>query len=300
MTTPTTTLDITDLIDRIQQLLRERYILEPDASLIAAGLDEATADLTPTDDPAQIADLLTTRMQQINGDRHLRLLHRPAGAATGLHGAEYEARWAADAIRNAGGIRQVRLLNDGVGLLQIAPYLSPVHLAQPYITAAFTLLASVRGLIIDLRDGWQGGTPETVALICGHLLADEPVHLQDIHERGVTPRQYWTTPAAIRIDAPIQVLTSHATFSGCEELAYDLQARQRAVLVGEATGGGAHPIEAFQVADTLELHLPVAASVNTTTGTNWERTGVTPDHPCPADRAMEIALQNLLSAGTPT
>jgi len=37
------------------------------------------------------------------------------------------------------------------------------------------------------------------------------------------------------------VLTSPGTFSGGEELSYDLQALKRAVIVGEVTGGGANP-----------------------------------------------------------
>lgn len=44
----------------------------------------------------------------------------------------------------------------------------------------------MQGLIIDRREG-RGGTPETVALICGHLLGREPVHLQDTAPGGRLP-----------------------------------------------------------------------------------------------------------------
>ena len=97
------------------------------------------------------------------------------------------------------------------------------------MTAAFALLAGVERLVIDLREG-RGGTPETVALICGYLLGDEPAHLQDIVDRAGNARQYWTGPAAGRLDGSVRicVLTSERTFSGCEELAYNLQAQRRA------------------------------------------------------------------------
>ncbi|UYM07503.1 S41 family peptidase [Solicola gregarius] len=287
-------IDLRDLGEQITNLVLERYILEEDTRAITASLDDMPAELVGAE-PSQIARVLTRLLQRTNNDRHLRVRHRPGGAASAFDGPEHEARFAAEARRNAGGVRQTRLFDDGIGLLQIAPYLSPVHLAAPYIAAAFTLLSSVDGLIIDLRNG-GGGTPETVALICGHLLGKEPVHLQDIVERGATPRQYWTAPAATRLDGPIRVLTSPTTFSGCEELAYDLQAQGRAVVIGETTGGGAHPVEAFKVGESLELHVPTAKSVNAVTGTNWEQVGVIPDRPCPSAEALDLALDDLRTA----
>lgn len=287
-------IDLRDLSEQITKLVLQRYILEEDARAITASLDEVPDELIGAD-PAQIASVLTPLLQRANNDRHLRVRHTPGGAASAFDGPEHEARFAAEARRNAGGMHQIRLFDDGIGLLQIAPYLSPVHLAAPYVAAVFTLLSSVDALIIDLRNG-RGGTPETVALICGHLLGKEPVHLQDIVERGETPRQFWTAPAATRLDGPVRVLTSPDTFSGCEELAYDLQAQGRAVVIGETTGGGAHPVEAFKVAESLELHLPTAKSVNTVTGTNWEQVGVIPDRPCPSADALDLALDDLRTA----
>jgi hypothetical protein len=275
------------LIAHLQELVRERYVLRDHAAAIVADLGDAElAGLAPE----AAAATLTRLLQRATNDRHLRVRHRPEGAASDFSGAEHEARHAAEALRNAGGVRRVQLLDDGVGLLEIAPYMSPVHLAEPYVRAAFTLLSSATSLVIDLREG-RGGTPETVALICGHLLGKEPVHLQDVEEIGRRPQQFWTTPAATRIDGPVRVLTSSTTFSGCEELAYNLQALGRAVVVGETTGGGAHPVEAFRLTDVLELHLPTARSVNAVTGTNWEQVGVVPDIACRADDALDTALR---------
>jgi retinol-binding protein 3 len=38
------------------------------------------------------------------------------------------------------------------------------------------------------------------------------------------------------------VLTSKSTFSGAEEFTYNLKNLRRAAIVGETTGGGAHPV----------------------------------------------------------
>ncbi|HLR85213.1 MAG TPA: S41 family peptidase [Nocardioidaceae bacterium] len=287
-------IDLRDLNDRISTLVRERYVLEEYAAEIVASLDDTPADLTEAG-PERVADVLTALLQRTNNDRHLRLRYRTEGAATDFGGPEHEKRFAAEARGNAGGMRQVRRFDDGIGLLQIAPYLSAVHLAAPYVDAAFALLASTDALIIDLRTG-LGGTPETVALICGYLLGREPVHLQDIVERDGVSRQCWSIPAATHVEAPVRVLTGSATFSGCEELAYDLQALGRAMVVGETTGGGAHPVDAFKVADFLELSLPVERSVNATTGTNWEGVGVIPDRQCASADALDVALDDLRAA----
>jgi hypothetical protein len=279
------------LISRLQELVGERYVLQDHAATIVSDLDDGATELADLP-PEAAAAALTRRLQRANNDRHLRVRHRPEGAASDFSGPEHEARHAAEALRNAGGFRRIQLLDEGVGLMQIAPYLSPVHLAEPFVRAAFTLLSSATSLVIDLREG-RGGTPETVALICGHLLGKEPVHLQDVEELDSPPRQFWTTPAAVRIDGPIRVLTSRTTFSGCEELAYNLQSLGRAVVVGETTGGGAHPVESFRLTDVLELHLPTARSVNAVTGTNWEQVGVVPDIACEAGEAVETALRDL-------
>ncbi|GAA3552898.1 S41 family peptidase [Amycolatopsis ultiminotia] len=289
--------DVSPLIAHLQELVRERYILQDHAATIAADLAGSDAEIAALT-PEASAAALTRRLQRACNDRHLRVRHRPEGAASDFAGAEHAARHAAEAAGNAGGFRRVQLLDDGVGLVQIAPYLSPVHLAEPYVRAAFTLLSSATALVFDLREG-RGGTPETVALICGHLLGDEPVHLQDIEGLDGRPRQFWTTPAATRIEGPIRVLTSRVTFSGCEELAYNLQALGRAVVVGETTGGGAHPVESFRLTDVLELHLPTARSVNAVTGTNWEQVGVRPDLACPADDALDTAVRSLSRSPAP-
>lgn len=276
---PTTTVR-----DRLAELIRDHYVFPDVAAKIVAELDPGQ----PDGNAEQVAEQLTRRIQSVNHDRHLRVRHRATGALDGT--SDWEAHYAADAVRNAGGIRRVERLDEHTGLLAIAPYTSPVHLAERYVTAAFALLAGIERLVIDLREG-RGGTPETVALICGYLLGNEPVHLQDIVDRDGDARQYWTSPAAGRLDdsVPIQVLISERTFSGCEELAYNLQAHGRAVVVGRRSGGGAHPVEVFRLTDELEATVPVARSVNAVTGSNWEQVGVVPDIDCDPGTALERA-----------
>ncbi|MFD0526358.1 S41 family peptidase [Kitasatospora arboriphila] len=89
------------------------------------------------------------------------------------------------------------------------------------------------------------------------------------------------------------MLTSAVTFSGGEELAYNLKVLERATLIGETTRGGAHPTSRIPVSPHVAVTVPTARSINPVTGTNWEGVGVLPDLALPADRALEAALEHL-------
>jgi C-terminal processing protease CtpA/Prc len=88
---------------------------------------------------------------------------------------------------------------------------------------------------------------------------------------------------------PVYVLTSSRTFSGGEELAYDLQALHRAQVVGETTGGGAHPVAPYEVGDQFTIMVPAGRPINPITKTNWEGVGVKPDIAVKADAALDEA-----------
>ena len=65
--------------------------------------------------------------------------------------------------------------------------------------------------------------------------------------------------------------------------------RKCATIVGETTGGGAHPTRGFRVTDHFGVGVPFARSINPVTKTNWEGTGVKPDVAVPADQALATA-----------
>jgi C-terminal processing protease CtpA/Prc len=79
------------------------------------------------------------------------------------------------------------------------------------------------------------------------------------------------------------------TFSGAEEFAFDLKNQKRATIVGETTGGGAHPVSGHAVADYFTVGVPFAKSLDPVTKTNWEGTGVEPDVKVPAADALATA-----------
>ena len=154
-------------------------------------------------------------------------------------------------------------------------------------------LANTDALIIDERDG-HGGDPEMVDLLCTYLFPiGDRVHLNDFERREEPKHQEYYTfgwvPGKRYTGKDVYVLTSHTTFSGSEELAYDLKVLKRATTVGEVTGGGANPGEVFPLPQTFSIFVPTGRAVNPITKTNWEGVGVQPDVAVTADKALDMA-----------
>ncbi|GAA4921937.1 peptidase S41-like protein [Stackebrandtia albiflava] len=299
---------ITQLTAEAAGLIRKHYVFPDIGEQVARVLE--TADYGQATGPEDLGSRVTADLQSINGDKHLRLK---------FHAEELpdlpseELMWnqlQREAARDLDGIARLERLDGGIALLELGPLLFPPPLTGAAVCAAMNLVAGARALILDLRNT-LGGSPTAVALICSYLFGDEPVHINDCYDRS-TDRisQFWTQPFVpgpkFGGDKPLWVLTSGRTFSGGEELAYDLQQLGRAVIAGERTGGGAHPRIGIRVHPHLELTVPTGRSINPVSGTNWEGTGVVPDVEVAAADAEELAKTRLreelsqgAEAGTP-
>ena len=197
------------------------------------------------------------------------------------------------------GFKKVEQLDGNVGYVRFDAF-EETELCGSTATAAMTLLAGTRALIIDLREN-GGGKPEMVALVASYLF-DRRTHLGDLWDSWAdSTHHYWTqdSVAGRRFggDKPVYVLTSAHTFSAAEEFAYDLQALKRVTVVGETTGGGAHPASEGRLGDHFAISVPWGNSINPITGTNWEGVGVVPDVKASADEALAAALKLLRDRG---
>jgi len=194
------------------------------------------------------------------------------------------------------GIRRVERLDGNVGYLDLRRVAVAAN-AGPAVAAAMELVTGTYALLFDLRHN-GGGAPDGVALWCSYLLKEEPTHLNDIfHADTGETRQFWSlpyVPGTRYVDRPVYVLISSHTFSGGEELCYNLQALGRAELIGETTGGGAHPTRGFPISRAVQIGIPFARSINPVTGTNWQGTGVIPDVAVPEAEAYDVAYGKAL------
>jgi retinol-binding protein 3 len=123
-------------------------------------------------------------------------------------------------------------------------------------------------------------------------IAGESLHLAYSRKEN-SSTQFWTSsyvPGRKFIGKPVYILTSKMTFSAAEDLSYALKNLKRATLIGETTGGGAHPIEPRRIDDHFSIIVPSARSISPITKTDWEGTGVEPDVKVPAAEALTEAL----------
>ena len=161
----------------------------------------------------------------------------------------------------------------------------------PTATAAMNFLANVDALIVDLRDN-GGGDPKMVAFVSSYLFSTR-THLNDLWTRKTSSTQeYWTLEVPgkrLGGEKPVYVLTSKRTFSGAEEFTYNLKNLKRATIVGETTGGGAHPVSGHRVDEHFMIGVPFARAINPVSKTNWEGVGVEPDVKVSAADALSTA-----------
>jgi C-terminal processing protease CtpA/Prc len=137
-----------------------------------------------------------------------------------------------------------------------------------------------------------------VALISSYLFGDKPVHLNDLYWRkGDKTEEFWTKPAAAakKYDKDVYVLTSKRTFSGAEEFSYNLKNLKRATIIGETTGGGAHPGGMVRLNEHFGVFIPTGRAISPITKTNWEGTGVEPDVKVPKELALKVAYVSALT-----
>jgi Peptidase family S41/N-terminal domain of Peptidase_S41 in eukaryotic IRBP len=306
-----------EIVTTALSLLRANYVF-PEVAEQAATAVEARLAAGEYDnlDEITLTELLTSHLQEVTGDKHLRIWlgggpppgRGPGGPGPGpgsgpgpdgMEPGNHEARRVA--MRQRGrldnfGIRRVERLDGNVGYLDLRRVAMAAN-AGPAVAAAMELVAGTYALIFDLRHN-GGGAPDGVALWCSYLLTEEPTHLNDIfHADTGETRQFWSLPylpGTRYVDRPVYVLTSSHTFSGGEELGYNLQALGRAELIGETTGGGAHPTRGFPISSAVMIGIPFARSINPVTGTNWQGTGVIPDVAVAEAEAYDVAYGKAL------
>jgi retinol-binding protein 3 len=247
-----------------------------------------------------LRDTLTAHLQEVSRDKHLRVFFsaepRPIRLEREPSVEEQEEFRRYAAARNF-GFERVERLAGNVGYLDLRGFF-PAEVGGDVAVAAMRFLANASALIIDLRQN-GGGSPDMVALISSYLF-DQPTHLNNLYWReGDRTQQFWTlpyVPGKRSAATPVYVLTSNHTFSGAEEFAYNLRNLKRAVIVGEVTGGGAHPGGGFPIDEHFGVGVPTGRAINPISGTNWEGTGVTPDILVSQEDALKVAHAAALKA----
>lgn len=279
------------IVEKICSDLERVYVLPDDAKsmadLLRANLQGGAYDNLSSLEG--FAERLTQDLRSIRHDLHLEISAigrdpSPAEEEVDHHDPEYQRR-------HNYGLRRVEVLDGNVGYLKLDAFIDGDDALGAGV-AAMNFLAHSDALVIDLRENGGGGVG-MIQLLHSYL-HDGRQQLSGIYIREFDVQmQFWTQAfvSGPRLpEIPLWVLVSDRTFSAAEAFAYDMKQMGRGTIVGETTRGGAHLV---RTADYPELgisaRIPFARAVSPVTGGNWEGTGVQPDIPVPADKALAAA-----------
>lgn len=289
-----------EVIESVALAVETHYVFPHVGKAMHDGLHASLAanmydDLTT---PSALCDRLTSDLQAISKDKHVhvsysekaRLLEPPAEPSP-----EAFVEWVAEGRSVNFGFYKVERMPGNVGYLDIRTFWeATLPVAGETAVAAMNFLTSTDALIIDLRQN-TGGSPSMIALLTTFLFGPKTVHLNSFYDRsGEKTTQSWTlpyVPGQRTPDKPVYVLTSNTTFSAAEEFTYNLKNLGRATIIGETTGGGAHPGDFITVTPHFRIFVPIGRAINPISGTNWEGTGIEPDIAVPEADALNYAYR---------
>jgi hypothetical protein len=298
------------VVDAVARYTEDKYVFPDRAREIARAIrrHHKDGDYNDITSAEALAARLTSDLQAITPDRHLKVMFsaepRPMQETPGEPSSEEKAERRVGAVRRNFGIERAEHLDGNVGYLKLTKF-DEAALAGETLAAAMRFLGNTDALLIDLRYN-GGGHSDMVALLTSYFFDGEPIHLVDFYDRpsGQT-NQSWTFPCVAGpryVDKPVYVLTGVRTFSAAEQFAYCMQKLGRAPVVGEASRGGAHFVQIFQIDSHFALMVPVGNTTSPVTKSNWESTGVVPDVAVPGDAAVRTAhraaLEKLLDTAT--
>jgi hypothetical protein len=292
------------VIDGAISKLNDTYVFPETAKRMADSVRarQKRGEYDAVTNGAAFAQLLTEHFQDVSRDRHLRVNFSPRALPENPSAGptpEQVAQMRRQMEQMNCGFVKVEQLEGNVGYVKFNMFADP-DVCGPTATAAMNFIANSNSLIVDLRDN-GGGDPRMVAFICSYLFSQR-THLNDLWTRSTnSTEEFWTSDVPgkkLGGEKPVYVLTSKRTFSGAEEFTYNLKNLKRATIVGETTGGGAHPVRGQRIDEHFVIGVPFARAINPISKTNWEGTGIEPDIKVPASEAL-ITAQKLAAAKKP-
>jgi hypothetical protein len=293
-------INIHKLIDSLNVSLNNHYVFPEKAKSISMYLQSQLKKNLYTSyskNPQKLAEQIESDIIKIHRDPHMHIQYDPGFVPRENHKlsddeiSQSKKYWKEHNYL----FKKVEILPGNIGYLPFNGFVDDIESAKPTIYSALKFLANTSAIIIDLREN-HGGSPEMVSQIESYFFK-EKTHMNDIINRLANDTAvFYADPAkadSLNLSMPVYILTSHSTFSAAEDFSYGMQKAKRAKIVGEITGGGAHPQMPFSVGQGFVISIPFARSFNPVTKTDWEGTGVIPDVKVNANEAL-LKAQELI------
>lgn len=286
--------EIKILIDSLSKALRAQYIYADKAEIMVSSIAKKykSGVYNNAKDRMELAMELSQDLQEAWPDKHLRLnynpkfakkLETPKTADEEKKDQEMKLKFA---LENNFAFKKTEILPGNIGYVRWDGFFEFIEEARPTMNSAFQFVSNCKAVIIDMRYN-GGGSPDMVAATQNYFFS-EKVHLNDIIYRSRDTVVRYSDPGktTFKLNMPVYILTSNRTFSGAEDFTYGMQQTNRATIVGDTTGGGAHPTGPVSVGQGFVAGIPLGCAPK---GKDWEGTGIYPTIPIPSEQALVTA-----------
>lgn len=291
---------INELINSISDSLDKHYIFPDKAKHISTYLRaqlKSNVYSNLLNDPQKLEQQIKKDIISVYHDPHLRIQFDPGfNAQVAYHPTAEELQQVKKYWKdNNYSFKKLEVLPGNIGYLAFNLFVDDIQAAKSTIKAALGFLKNTEALILDLRDN-MGGDPAMVSQLESYFFAKKIAMNHLINRSNNDTVFMYADPFksdSLYLSMPVYILTSKHTFSGAEDFCFGMQVAKRAIIVGETTGGGAHPQMPFSVNQGFVMYIPFARSLNSITHTDWEVTGVVPDVKITSKKALNKAQEQI-------
>ena len=276
-------------LEKLARDLESNYIFEDKGlemqELIVSNLNAGKYnELTSMED---LANVLNEELRDLTNDKHLRIRTNDQGQRSSSSPKRRKSY--------VHGLGESKIMDGNIGYWEITGFVQPNSTIIKEVQENIARLEGTKAIILDFRNN-GGGSPDGVRLICSYFFSsEEEILLNSLYFRNRDVKRDFYTITDLQgpylTTTPLYILTSDYTFSGGEEFCYNMQTQKRATLIGETTGGGAHPVDRFLYKGGLVAIIPVGRAINPITNSNWEGTGVAPEIQVNEEQALEKAIE---------
>ncbi len=292
--------EIKTLIDSLSKALRTHYIYNDKAEIMASSITKnyKKGIYDNAKNRRELAMQLNGDLQKAHPDKHMHIDYNPDFAKqletpmTANEEKQERENMLKYARENNFSFRKTEILPANIGYVRWDEFADFSEEALPTMNSAFQFVSNCKAVIIDMR--YNGGGSSDMVIATQNYFFTEKVHLNDIIYHGVDTVVRNSDPekTSFKLSMPIYILTSNGTFSGAEDFTYGMQQANRATIIGDTTGGGAHPTGPVSIGQGFVVGIPDARAPE---GKDWEGTGVYPTIPVPSEKALLIAQQQALT-----
>lgn len=262
------------IYNKINFLIDEYYVFPRKADTIIKDLSKVfnSKQYTSINDYQIFVNQLNNDIRLISEDYHFALNFTSSNNVTKK---ERKSSWSNYQKFHNYGFLKLEILEGNIAYLKLDFFAKP---NRKILKTVFNFIKNTNGIIIDLRDN-NGGMRKMVGLMTSYFIdgSEKIATIETKNKQIKTIKTSRFIKKGRMTEIPLTILVSKESFSSAEFFAYTLQKLERAKIIGEPTGGGAHSIKRFQVIDSLMLAVPNENVISSITNTNWEKTGITPD-----------------------